>query len=119
MVAHIRYEGGALLLPAQDPYDRQIVFEEAECCARRHGAVGVQFGHTHMRISRVAEPTLCEECSGTMALLIFVIDHQRMCARCARQRMKSAAVSEPARPDQPAGDRLGLLFKAGWPRGRR
>jgi len=28
-VAHIRYDGGALLLPAQDPYDRELVFEEA------------------------------------------------------------------------------------------
>ena len=50
-VAHIRYEGGALLLPAQDPYEREVVFQEAEFCARRHGSVGVQLGRREVRIS--------------------------------------------------------------------
>lgn len=43
-VAHIRYEGGALLLPAQNPYDREIVFEEAKFCARRYGIASMQLG---------------------------------------------------------------------------
>jgi hypothetical protein len=92
-VAHIRYDGGALLLPAQDPYDREVVFEEAEFCARRHGTVGVQFGRKEMQISISVADTFvpCEDCREPIGLLSFLIDRHRVCSRCAKRSMGCAA----------------------------
>ena len=88
-VAHIRFEGGALLLPAQDPYDREIVFEEAEFCARRHGGVGVQFGRREMRIrlSAAGADAPCQDCRGPVGLLTFQIDRRVFCGACAKRCM--------------------------------
>ncbi len=91
-IAHIRYDGGALLLPAQDPYDRELVFEEAEFCARRHGSVGVQFGRKQMWISLADTGTPCESCRHPMGLLSFVIEHHRYCSHCAKRAMGCATV---------------------------
>lgn len=100
LTAHITYEGGALLLPAQDPYDRQIAFEEAECCARRHGMVRVQFGSTPMRIRRVHDGVdVCDTCRQPIATLCFLLDGLRACPRCARQRMH-CDVSPQVKPDR-------------------
>ena len=86
-VAHIRYDGGALLLPAQDPYDREVVFEEAECCARRHGSVGVQVGRKELRISISQTDTRvpCGECRHPIGLMSFVVDRRRVCSHCAKR----------------------------------
>lgn len=86
-VAHIRYDGGALLLPAQDPYDRQVVFEEAEFCARRHGTVGVQLGRKQMRISRSAVDVrvACATCRQPVGVTSFLIDRHCVCSHCARR----------------------------------
>ena len=88
-VAHIRYAGGALLLPAQDPYDRQVVFEEAEFCARRHGTVGVQLGRKEIRISRSATDAriACATCRAPVGLTSFLIDRHCVCSHCARRWM--------------------------------
>ena len=88
-VAHIRYDGGALLLPAQDPYDREVVFEEAEFCARRHGTVGVQFGRKEMRISIAVDDAFarCEDCREPIGLLSFAIEQHRICVHCAKRYM--------------------------------
>lgn len=88
-VAHIRYDGGALLLPAQDPYDREVAFEEAEVCARHHGAVGVQFGRKEMRISVSARDAFvaCEDCREPIGLLSFSIDRHHFCSHCAKRCM--------------------------------
>jgi hypothetical protein len=88
-VAHIRYQGGALLLPAHNPYDREMVFEEAEFCARRYGSVGVQVGRKEMQIRAAAAETLlpCGTCQQPIARMTFVIEGQRICGRCARKLM--------------------------------
>jgi len=92
-IAHIRYDGGALLLPAQDPYDREVVFEEAEFCARRHGSVGVQFGHKRMWISLAETRTPCESCRHPMGLLSFVIEQHRYCSHCAKRAMGASVTT--------------------------
>lgn len=92
-IAHIRYDGGALLLPAQDPYERELVFEEAECCARRHGSADVQLGRKEIWI-RVADVHMpCEGCRHPVGLLSFVIEHHRYCNHCAKRSMGCAGSS--------------------------
>jgi hypothetical protein len=85
-VAHIRYDGGALLLPAQDPYDYEVVVQEAECCARLHGTAGVELGRLRMRVSICDDNgARCAECHVGIGLLRFLIDRSQFCARCARR----------------------------------
>jgi hypothetical protein len=85
-VAHIRYDGGAVLLPAQDPYDREVVFEEAEFCARHHGTVGVQVGRKQMRVSQSPADARrpCDACRQPMGVLTFLVDRRPLCAHCAK-----------------------------------
>ena len=92
-VAHIRYDGGALLLPAQDPYDREVVFEEAECCARRHGEVGVQLGRKQMRISRSVGDVrvACASCRQPVGVTSFLIDRNCVCAQSRKSACHCAA----------------------------
>ena len=94
-IAHIRYEGGAVLLPAQDPYDREVVFEEAEFCARRHGTVGVQVGVKQMRVSPsiMDARKLCEICRHPMGLLTFLIERRPLCEHCAKEYMGCASAA--------------------------
>jgi hypothetical protein len=92
-VAHIRYSGGALVLPAQDPYDREVIFEEAEFCARRHGSVGVQLGRKEMRISLTAGEarSACARCRKPVGTTSFIIERLRICSACARRWMGCTA----------------------------
>jgi hypothetical protein len=85
-VAHIRYEGGALLLPAQNPYDREIVFEEAKFCARRYGIASMQLGRKQLGIS-ISEADAripCAKCGKPIGLVSFLVDRQRFCTPCAK-----------------------------------
>ena len=88
-VAHIRYEGGALLLPAQDPYEREVVFQEAEFCARRHGSVGVQLGRREVRISMCTADARrrCASCRNFVGAMSFVVDRHLFCSHCAKQSL--------------------------------
>lgn len=92
LVAHIRYHGGALLLPAQDPYEREVAFEEAEFCARRHGNVGVQLGRKEMRISLSTgeQGIACARCRKPVGVTSFIIERLRVCSSCARRWMGAA-----------------------------
>jgi len=96
-VAHIRYDGGAVLLPAQDPYEREVVFEEAEFCARRHGTVGVQVGQKQMRVSPSAADARkpCYGCREPMGVLTFLVDRRPYCVHCAKQYLGCARVRLP------------------------
>lgn len=87
-VAHIRFDGGALMLPAQDPYDREVVFEEAEFCARRHGSVGMQLGRRQILVSAAPAEArkACEVCRHPVGLMSFVVDRRRLCSHCAKER---------------------------------
>lgn len=85
-IATIRYDGGALVIPARDPYERELVFEEADFYARRHGMVGLQLGRNEMRVSRsAAELGLsCGRCGQPLRMVTFQLGERRFCTRCAK-----------------------------------
>jgi hypothetical protein len=87
LIAHITYPGGALVLPAHDPYDRQLVLQQAEACARRYGAVGLEVGGKQVRIHRTVADSACDICARPCAALSFAMDGRRLCTRCVRQRI--------------------------------
>jgi hypothetical protein len=84
-VAKIVFEGGARLMPAQNHYDRELVFEEAEFFARRHGRATLELGRREMSIRVAAEGETCTTCSKPLGSLIFAVGTQLLCRRCARR----------------------------------
>lgn len=47
--AHISFDGGGLILPAQTPYERQLVFEHVEASTKRYGHVALSAKGLHPR----------------------------------------------------------------------
>jgi hypothetical protein len=86
-IARISFSGGARLMPARNGYDRELVFDEAEFCARRHGQARLEFNRSAMLISvAVADPpTTCASCGKQADRLTFALGDRTFCRRCARQ----------------------------------
>lgn len=74
-------------MPARNGYDRELVFDEAEFCARRHGEARLQLNRSAMVISVAPSEsgTLCTRCDRTADRLTFVLDEDTLCRRCARR----------------------------------
>jgi hypothetical protein len=89
-IAHIRSEQGALQLPAGEPYDREVVFAEAEFRARRYGVVELQIGSAGMRLARsdVATTVSCAECLQAVGHITYSVGGRRLCASCGRHSLR-------------------------------
>ncbi|MDX2167138.1 MAG: hypothetical protein SF182_08750 [Deltaproteobacteria bacterium] len=85
-IARISFTGGALLMPARNGYDRELVFDEAECCARRHGEARLELGARAILIrAAVDAPSPCSRCGKPVDRLAFAFGARSLCRRCARQ----------------------------------
>lgn len=85
-IARISFHGGERLMPARNGYDRELVFDEAEFCARRHGRARLELSHNAMLISVVSEPPAdCGRCGKPAERLTFALGDRDLCRRCARQ----------------------------------
>ncbi|MEO8601780.1 MAG: hypothetical protein ABI629_04295 [bacterium] len=85
-IARISFSGGARVMPARNGYDRELVFEEAECCARRHGEAHLELGSAAMLIRLASDPVhTCGRCGKPVDRLDFAIGLRHLCRRCARQ----------------------------------
>ncbi len=86
-VARISFHGGCLLMPSKNNYDRELVFEQAEFYARRHGTATLELSRRHMFIS-ATNPEVgqtCSGCSDRLDRLFFTVGDRRLCSRCARK----------------------------------
>src|SRR6185503_9269345 len=74
-IARISFTGGERLMPARNGYDRELVFDEAECCARRHGQARLVFNRSAMLISVTApdDAALCGRCGKPADRLTFAL----------------------------------------------
>ena len=86
-IARISFTGGALLMPARNGYDRELVFDEAEFCARRHGRVRLELERSALTISVAAAGAnaTCTRCHKAADRLLFAGSAGTLCRRCARQ----------------------------------
>jgi len=86
-IARISFSGGERLMPARNGYDRELVFDEAECCARRHGQARLEFNRSAMLISVpiTDDIAMCARCGKPADRLIFALADRMYCRRCARQ----------------------------------
>jgi hypothetical protein len=85
-VARISFEGGARLMPARNRYDQELVFEEAEFCARRHGKAILELNRHAMSIRAASAglPEACAKCA-RLASVLFALGGDTLCRRCARK----------------------------------
>src|SRR5262245_15135373 len=96
-VAKISFDAGALVLPAKDPYDRELVFEQADFYARRHGSVALQIGRAEIWAARSAsEPGLvCAHCHQPLRTVRFELDEQLFCTPCAKRSRHAGERVDP------------------------
>lgn len=85
-MARISFEGGALLLPARQPYDCELVFQAATSYARRYGVVLLELqGHPiTVTSSSEAEADPCAACARERGALTFHVAGRALCIDCAR-----------------------------------
>ena len=85
-IARITYPGGERLMPARNGYDREVVFDEAEFCARRHGQVRLELNRAAIliRVAPAEAPSICCRCSKPADRLSFALGTRTFCRRCAR-----------------------------------
>jgi hypothetical protein len=85
-VARIRFCDGALVMPARSGYDRELLFEEAEFYARRHGQVTLELDDRAMSITVIKGSTgrSCSACGARAARLAFTLGGRLLCRLCAR-----------------------------------
>ena len=85
-IARISFSGGERLMPARNGYDRELVFDEAEFCARRHGHARLELNRSAILIRVVDDvPAPCARCAKPADRLTFAFGDRMLCRRCARQ----------------------------------
>jgi hypothetical protein len=86
-LARISFEGGARLMPAQNGYDRELVFEEAECAARRYGRAMLELDRLAMMIQMSSPDRIasCTGCGQPLSTMSFDVGDHHLCPRCARK----------------------------------
>jgi hypothetical protein len=85
-IAKISFCGGARLMPDRNLYDRELVFDEAEFCARRHGQARLELDRRAILISVAPEsPEVCDDCERVADRLTFALGDRHVCRRCARE----------------------------------
>lgn len=74
-------------MPAQNGYDRELVFEEAECAARRYGRATLELDR-HAMLIQVSSPEgtgSCTGCGQLLSTMSFAVGGSHLCPRCARK----------------------------------
>jgi len=86
-VATIHLDAGVLRLPANDPYERELVFEQADFYARRQGAVRVQLDGGKIRAARAtgAAGLRCACCQHPLRAVSFQVAERLFCVQCAKR----------------------------------
>lgn len=88
-VARIRFAGGERLMPARSGYDRELVFDEAECCARRYGEVRLELRSVAMLVRPTeAGRVACARCGQAIDRMDFALGRQHLCRRCVRRNTR-------------------------------
>jgi len=86
-VARISFGDGALVMPARNRYDRELVFEQAEFYARRHGKATLELDRREMLVTVLKERNgqSCSKCGQGDGILNFVVGTDSLCRHCARR----------------------------------
>jgi len=88
-IARLTFRGGERLMPVRSGYDRELVFDEAECCARRHGEARLELGSRALLVRLADQPARpCAQCGRLIDRVDFTLGAQHLCRRCVRRRAR-------------------------------
>jgi len=109
--AVLRSRIGSLVLPADNPYDLELLLQAAAANARSYGIVALTVGRIDMRVTRrEAERTQCTGCLRVAHPVHFLVDRSSLCERCASSFLSGRTISaakrdraDNRRPPEPGG----------------
>jgi hypothetical protein len=62
-IARLSFHDGGFVLPVNTPYEREVVFEYADQCAKRHGRVRLEIDRRECTVRvRGEQPETCVTC---------------------------------------------------------
>ena len=71
-MARVSFPGGGLIVPAHTPYDRELLFEHVEACAKQHGCVRLDWRHEHWTVSvSNGQREVCAACRRSLNNLTY------------------------------------------------
>jgi hypothetical protein len=83
-VAHISFAGGGLIVPAQTPYERELLIEHIEASAKARGSIGLDLDGRQWTVSsKDGRHEGCASCDRWPGDLTFRFEGRTFCARCA------------------------------------
>jgi hypothetical protein len=91
-IARIFYPDGELMVPAQTPYDVEILLDHAHWYATRYGGVRLELEQDVWSVipDITEDPAVCSLCDVRLTTVLFVNGaHERLCRRCAQNKLHS------------------------------
>jgi hypothetical protein len=84
-IARIQMDGGALLLPARTPYEREVVLDHVRHRLRLYGFVHLEMNGRRCKVEPVAPAAgaRCASCTRRVGTLACRIAAQMLCIDCA------------------------------------
>jgi hypothetical protein len=104
-LARIHMDGGALLLPARTPYEREVVLDHVRHRLRMHGFVHLEMNGRRCRIepAAAASGATCPGCGARLGGLACRLGAQLLCLDCALGSGGSARIDRGRAPQPLAG----------------
>lgn len=93
-IARIQMDGGALLLPARTPYEREVVLDHVRHRLRLYGFVHLEMNGRRCRIEAIAHTagTACAGCTRRVGTLACRFGAQMFCIDCALAPARSRGI---------------------------
>ena len=83
-MARISGAGGVLVVPANTPYERELLIEHVDAYAKQHGWVRLEFDRGECEVPvGVGEAPACSSCHRRLDKLAFWLDRRTTCDQCA------------------------------------
>jgi hypothetical protein len=104
-IARIHMDGGALLLPARTPYEREVVLDHVRHRLRLHGFVQLEMNGRRCRVEPVAAASgaTCAGCARRVGGLACRLGAQLLCIDCALDPTGTSRTVERGAPQPLAG----------------
>jgi len=85
-IAQIIHDGGGLVVPARDGYDRELAFEHAEFYARRYGKARIELNRRSICVHvNGTSGDACGDCGQVLTSLTYELGARTLCPRCVRK----------------------------------
>jgi hypothetical protein len=85
-IAHISFHGGGLVLPAQTPYERELLMDHIEFAAKGKASIELDLDGRQWTVSSNSRrQEVCTSCDRQPGQLSFQRGIQILCGQCARR----------------------------------